>query len=123
MNHKIATYTRDNKNPNSISGDHCRGIEQKLDGWEQTTAVANPFVATTLLSADTGTNKDQTRNDIWRNQSDRVTYSNDGLKTKTTDPKGGVTLYFYDDERRPVLVIDATGAVVENTWNSFNDLE
>lgn len=46
-----------------------------------------------------------------------------GLKLRTTDPLGGITYFFYDYDRRPIIEINALGTIVEITLNSFDEPE
>ncbi|MBA2655354.1 MAG: RHS repeat protein, partial [Gammaproteobacteria bacterium] len=49
-------------------------------------------------------------------------YDDTGLKIKSINPLGHPIYYFYDLDRRPTVVINARGAIIETTLNSFNEI-
>lgn len=118
MNHQIAKHSRNQNHLSSNAGDDFRGIESRFDAWGQEKAHANEFITQKLAETAAQAEKEE----IWNSSSIRAEYDKTGLKIKTIDPKGNVTLYFYDKERRPVFVVDATGAVVENVYNAFGEI-
>ncbi|MBA2655038.1 MAG: RHS repeat protein, partial [Gammaproteobacteria bacterium] len=48
-------------------------------------------------------------------------YDASGLKLKSVNPLGHPIYYFYDLDRRPIVVINARGAIIESTLNSFSE--
>ncbi len=109
--------------------DHQRNTQSKFNGWGQKVAEANPYI--TQLLMDIENNPDYSAEEkilkkaqVWQNSSIRHVYDNTtGLLLKTitpseTNPQGDTTYFYYDQNRKPVIKIDPTGAVIQETLNT-----
>jgi len=104
--------------PKNLAPDFTRSTQSQYDGWSQNARNANPYVGQLLLNAKTPEEQAQ----IWANQSTRTDFEPTGLKTCVTDPLGNKTYFYYDNNRQPVVTIDARGTVVEQTRNNFGEV-
>ena len=144
MGHLTFQQAKDLLKPDSIDPSDQRSTQARFDGWEQLTKEANPYIAQWLTAIDadsklTPEQKDEAKKLVWQNSSIRHVYDNTGLKLKTIKPKsdrkittdinllrildasGDETYFYYDQERRPIISIDPTGAIVETTLNNFGN--
>lgn len=110
-----------------IDPDHQRSWQKQYDGWDQTTADANYYVAQALTEIENNNNlspgqKQAAVAEVWADQSLRYTFDTTGLKLYGTDTQGNITYYYYDQERRLAVTVDPTGAIKQNTFDSFNGI-
>lgn len=116
----------DSTNQKLADPDLCRTKESQFDQWGQVVRGANKRVGTLIAEIMTDPNlspddKSDKIAALWSGQSSRYTYDDSGLKLSATNTLNEVTQYFYDAERRLVLVIDPTGAATQHTYNAFNE--
>lgn len=126
MGNVILNQIQDLANPNNVAPDYQRNTQAQYDGWNQATTEANPFVGLLIAQVQANQNltpeqKQQQILAIWQTQSTRHTYDATGLKLYSIDSLNNKTYYYYDNDRRLVITVDATGCVTENTLNNFGE--
>jgi len=109
-------FVTENPSPYDYNGDTCRITEAQYDGWGQLERVANPFIAAKMAQFPSS------RSDCWYTQSLRKTIDDSGLILSSTNSIYETTLFYSDVSHRLLLSIDAEGAIIENTYNNFNEI-
>jgi len=103
------------------------GKQSQYDGWNQTTNDANVFVNQLIneINANPDLTPEQKAQEIaavWQNQCTRVNFDDSGLKLSSTNALGGITFFYYDADRRPIITINPVGAIIQNTLNNFDEI-
>ena len=129
MNNRTESYSQDTTFQLTVDniGDTYRGSQFKFDGWGQVIAEADPLVKEQIikisLSSFSEVEKERQIKEIWSQKAKRNDYNEVGLKIKIKDQLGHDTLNYYDKDGNLVLIIDASGAVTENTYNAFKEVK
>lgn len=116
MGQSILSKIYDMRDDKSHNPSKQQRTQTQYDGWGQPKREANRYVNQYMLE-----NPDKV-NEIWANNTLRSVYDGTGLKLKSVDPLNAITVYFYDEERRPLIIVNPLGVVTENTLNSFGEI-
>ncbi len=138
MDRVIFKNTRDVRSEKSLKdekepdADKTRTTLRYYDGFGDLVAEANaytaPVIAPKLAAIDqnaqlTREQKRTAKADVWKNAvCIHHEYNDLGLRIKTIDSLGRTTFFYYDEEKRPVLTLDAMGGVVEQDYSNLSDL-
>lgn len=108
--------------------DFIRGKRTKFDGWNQVTRVTNPYIAQKMIGIEYDSNltpeqKQETINALWANESTRNTFDPvTGLLCSVSNSINFRTIFYYDDERRLLLTLDALGKATEHSYTPFSEI-
>ncbi|MDR3491858.1 MAG: hypothetical protein P4M12_07455, partial [Gammaproteobacteria bacterium] len=126
MNNIVSTHSYED-NLNKLSGDTIRSHYLCYDEFGRVEAEVNTFAAHTIKQIENSDRTDKDKRiaieEIWRTQSKRYTYNKVGKKIQEIDSLGNTTLFFYDDLYRLRYTINPVGAIQENKYNNFNEIE
>jgi YD repeat-containing protein len=127
MGHVTLCHKIDLNDPRSSDSSKQRSQQTCFDSWEQVSSEANPYLAQALLEIDADSTLDEQqkaakKTELWQKQGVHHAYDASGLKCHSQDIMGK-TFYFYDQERRLVLIIAPDGRMTETQYNSFHEPE
>jgi YD repeat-containing protein len=95
-----------------------RVSEFRYDAWGRKTAELGGEGAAKVTTGMTQTQIDA----VWTSDAVEYDYNSAGLLSNVTDANGYKTLYYYDDDGRVTLTIDATGSATEAKYNTLGQL-
>lgn len=126
-NNVILTQMVDRLNPYVFSANFQRNSQAIFDGWNQATQLVNLLVGQKLADIDADSNltpqqKQDLKQIVWLENSTGVSFDATGLKLKTRDSEGGITVFYYDLDLRPIFSVDPTGIVQQFFYDNFNNI-
>lgn len=126
MSHPIFQQIKDRLSSTFTADDQRAPLNVKYDAWEQIAAEANLFVSQLLTEVESNPDLDHeqkaaAKKIIWEHSSTRHIRDGSGLLLKTINSLGGETIFYYDEDRRPIITINPNGSVIEVTLNTFGE--
>lgn len=98
-----------------LNPDNIRQTRTKYNGFGEAVARANPFIAFKMLFAT-----DPEIKKLWENDSNREEYKT-GLVVKSINSLSKETIYYYDQEKRPIISINPTGLITQISYDTFSN--